>query len=1087
MISPPPNSSEEFVQNVLACLQQTYGNTNNAKRKQYEETLSLYHSSVINHLPTILNVVSSQQISPELTQSLLIFTLDSIKKNNSTLNKPNLMSLLQIIYSNLIGKQIPDKYIAYLNKIFEELINNEIVEENISIINDISNHIEKSVLSNAISHKNYKSVSYLCEDILCSTSLNTKNCVPILVSQLRCCEYMLKIILELFNNNINANEIDFYLNTVKSIFSLLLNLSVHSKKTYKVFEQFSTFFFDNILPFAIKLLEINHNEEVSIKMKTKIMRFIISLLSSIPKIFTKENPLYSKFELITKYCVYILQVSNTNNIIVNIKNETKYYDIFVGQIIWYLTQIFLKYPKTNDNEIISYSCNITKNIFMPMLISQEKDIENMYNDQKGSNYANYIYDIIKTQKAKDYKVYISKFITKIAKKHFEFANHMIEYAFKLIEISIKGTNKANQNINDYMIVSQNVNDVHRIESSLLMLCIFYKVVHNDSTIVSKLVSFVYDCISVLNAKLNEYLIIKQRLCLFISVYIEDFLLSDNDNNNNQILSTIFEFLFENTFNNDSIQYKVGIYESFQALKSIVKSTKHEIHIDEMLNKHYQRLINEILTSENENYFEIFGEITTSLCLNSNAQRCLEILNNCVTRILNESKLKQNNKTTNHNANIFISYCYNIITLVINTNKKKFNFLNENIIHVEQILQPLFTNEISSSKNIFWEDLIILSNNLIQQCNFIPKVIFLLFPFLQKYLKQCKEMDLCLFELLSLCLASDNNSDLDKDHSYERIFHSLFNNSLQMSSSDDLSKYRAIYFMEIWVTRKNNINLEIISKILETSKKQLSIMYKQMNKIVINEGEITKTHLALFVSFVSLQLLMFYNYPIVAFNHISFNDILDYLNFLIDYEIIVVSHVRMLIIGICNVIVNNSIIENYSRMIPHLITITYHFLKKLKYFERKKLKHKDEKHFKENIINSDDESSESEEEEDDKESEEKETSQNEDDDNDFSKDKLNDYNEIENRAIIMFQTIDEFKTFKETVEIIKNKYTPIYNSWYDDFSELNDIQKFNDILFTTRIKIQKDNTVIDIPRKILKIKRSNINNNNDTEMSMTTHK
>ena len=167
------------------------------------------------------------------------------------------MSLLQIIYSYLIEKQIPDKFITYLNKIFEELINNEIVEENVSIINDISNHIEKSVLSNAIIPKNYKSVSYLCEDILCSTSLNTQNCVPILVSQLRCCEYMLKIILELFNNNINANEIEFYLNTVKSIFSLLLNLSVHSKKTYKVFEQFSTFFFDNILPFAIKLLEIN--------------------------------------------------------------------------------------------------------------------------------------------------------------------------------------------------------------------------------------------------------------------------------------------------------------------------------------------------------------------------------------------------------------------------------------------------------------------------------------------------------------------------------------------------------------------------------------------------------------------------------------------------------------------------------------------------------------------------------------------------------------------------------------------------------------------------------------------------------------
>ena len=143
MISPPPNSSEEFVQNVLACLQQTYGNTNNAKRKQYEETLSLYHPSVINHLPTILNVVSSQQISPELTQSLLIFTLDSIKKNNSTLNKLNLMSLLQIIYSYLIEKQIPDKYITYLNKIFEISFIIEIFSSTISLLINSSNILFK--------------------------------------------------------------------------------------------------------------------------------------------------------------------------------------------------------------------------------------------------------------------------------------------------------------------------------------------------------------------------------------------------------------------------------------------------------------------------------------------------------------------------------------------------------------------------------------------------------------------------------------------------------------------------------------------------------------------------------------------------------------------------------------------------------------------------------------------------------------------------------------------------------------------------------------------------------------------------------
>ena len=121
-----------------------------------------------------------------------------------------------------------------------------------------------------------------------------------------------------------------------------------------------------------------------------------------------------------------------------------------------------------------------------------------------------------------------------------------------------------------------------------------------------------------------------------------------------------------------------------------------------------------------------------------------------------------------------------------------------------------------------------------------------------------------------------------------------------------------------------------------------------------------------------------------------------------------------------------------------------------------------------IIDSDDEDEESEEEIEDP----HENSQEQEEEN--TNDELK---EIDGRIINSYTTIDEFKLFRETVLFLKEKYVMIYNQWYDDYED-EDLIKLNDIIYTSRITISNNKEVINIPRKIVKIKKTqNLNGDN----------
>ena len=87
------------------------------------------------------------------------------------------------------------------------------------------------------------------------------------------------------NNNIDMkNNIQYYLETVKIIYELLLLISIISQNQFNNFDKFSdklmNYFFDS----GIKMLTINYTElyEAVMKMKTKILRYINSFVLNSP-------------------------------------------------------------------------------------------------------------------------------------------------------------------------------------------------------------------------------------------------------------------------------------------------------------------------------------------------------------------------------------------------------------------------------------------------------------------------------------------------------------------------------------------------------------------------------------------------------------------------------------------------------------------------------------------------------------------------------------------------------------------------------------------------------------------------------------
>ena len=98
-----------------------------------------------------------------------------------------------------------------------------------------------------------------------------------------------------------------------------------------------------------------------------------------------------------------------------------------------------------------------------------------------------------------------------------------------------------------MLVNNNINEVMRIETCFMILCILSKRINkseNQNEYIQILIKFTQENLNLLSNFINQFSLIKERVCLFFSIYITQFL----DNNiNSETFKNIFDFLFFNIF------------------------------------------------------------------------------------------------------------------------------------------------------------------------------------------------------------------------------------------------------------------------------------------------------------------------------------------------------------------------------------------------------------------------------------------------------------------------------------------------------------------------------------------------------------
>lgn len=1055
-------NGEDFFKLVILSLENTYQSSDKATRIAAENYLKENQKKILFYFDTFVNAAKTKNLTKEISNSLFIYIRNSIirLKKKTEISKELLINLIKSLIDNITSPEFPDYLLKELNLIFDEIINYSIVEDNESIIIEIINLFQTKIEQNSISLKSYKGIGYIFENILCCSTVNNDNCEPIIKTELKCADAMLKNLISFLNSltfdnksNEQLEEIIFYIDTLKVIFGLLLNICVHLQKTFKKIEIFlsalTTVFFD----YGIQLLNISFEDEklVTIKLKTKILRYIISFLPLLPEYITDQSTKEKHLKIIS-LCLSVLMDQN----FLDKLTMNKFYENYGNQILIYLYKIGFNVNFKIDFE--KYLNSFTKQTIFPLLITNDKELKEIEDDEEGTNYANYIYDIALTRKGKNIKVSLSKFLHIGCKSSQQYLNFLIEYSFLLI----KSGSQKNSFLAQEDIMTK-ANDIQKIETAFLVLCIISKNIKAKET--KKLIfdGFITN-LQILSDKIKEKSLIRERVCLFISVYIEKFFSLEI---NHDFVTQICEFLFGNIF---SIEKPIAKFESFDALKQIfeqLSSLRYENAIASLTFKYIHQFIVYAKVTKTPLFFDILHDITSFI---NNEENLSELLGILISRVLSEISPRKMSHNSNNEMDLtrtlssqYKVKCFNVIQSIFD----KKNFIINNATKIDELILPLVAYMKYPNKIEFDEDIVIIMTIFIKTLKVVPKSALKLLPDLTQYLRKCKGLLIDLFELLNIYVIY-SNSIIENSEEHSKVIFKLFKKSFAKESYSNISPYLGTSLIQIWLLNSKNIPLKIVIESLLFANEQAQSLLINNDKSKSSEVSLSISNQNLSLSLITLLFDAFVNYPVVACNNLNFENLIRCLEILVSYQVHSPYQIKMLIIGICSIIKNETILKIFSNIISYLLTFSFHFLKKLKKFESKVLKNRNNTVHKLKIIDSDDEDDESEEEIEDP----HENSQEQEEEN--TKDELK---EIEGRTINPYSTIDEFKLFRESVLFLKEKYVMIYNQWYDDYED-EDLIKLNDIIYTSRVTITNDKEVINIPRKIVKIKKTqNLNGNN----------
>ena len=952
MITEIPKEELDYIQQILLCLENTYKSPDKEIRKKSEQFLKQAEKDLFSHLIQIFSFIKKNTLSKELNNAFIIFIRNSIinKKNSNLLSKENYIELIMLIINIIVDPQYPPQCLREMNKIFEEIIDNKEFIKDKTFMKNFINLFASKLKIGLIQVHSYKSIAYIFENILGSNCIDESNCQYFVDIVLNCTEEMLNKIINLLgeinvnkigNNDIEIkNNIQYYLETVKIIYELLLLISVMSQNQFNNFDKFSdklmNYFFDS----GIKMLTINYTElyEAIMKMKTKILRYINSLVLNITlKFSSKDKKIIDQHKNLITFCIESLK--SQNFFIFNNDNSAQKILIekFDIQIIIYLYKMV--FDSTFSKELSKYLSNITYGIVFPLLISSEEEISNLENDPYGNNYANFIYDLVNTKSLKQLKTTLSKFISIGCKNNEKYLQFLICYSIDIIQLCI-GISK--DKILDSSLISQSdtfifnnkINEINRVEVCFLVLCIIYKIISkkgNKMNYFEVLFTFTQNNLKNVMEKFIKTSIVKQRICLFLSLYIKDFIELNLDLN---IFKDICEFLFYNIFNENE---HIAQYESFEAITKILtnKNFKNEI-THYLAKKYYGKILSFIETCSNPIFFDMLSEIVSSIEDLDDLQKLLE---NLFIRIKKEitgvtpRRISQSNYTemmeqekiiTKTNYRLIISKCFSVLHKIFKNEKLILNKYAE----IEKYIEPLMKYMKTPNKIDFDDDLIDIMIMIIKTLKYLPNLAINLLPDIGQVMRKNKGITKNLFILINLYIIY-SNSEIEKKEEYSKCIFKLYKKSFTNTFSKE-SPYLCTILIQIWMTFSAIIPKNIVLNIISFARERFQDVNLEVKKVITDTKKPGFDAHVLNLSIINLIICTFVHYSDMVLDIINIKDLIQYASHIVAYKYhLTLYECKIYVLSLCSILRNKNLRTNIIDDIPKIISFCSNILKRIK--------------------------------------------------------------------------------------------------------------------------------------------------------------
>ena len=952
MITEIPKEELDYIQQILLCLENTYKSPDKEIRKKSEQFLKQAEKDLFSHLIQIFSFIKKNTLSKELNNAFIIFIRNSIinKKNSNLLSKENYIELIMLIINIIVDPQYPPQCLREMNKIFEEIIDNKEFIKDKTFMKNFINLFASKLKIGLIQVHSYKSIAYIFENILGSNCIDESNCQYFVDIVLNCTEEMLNKIINLLgeinvnkigNNDIEIkNNIQYYLETVKIIYELLLLISVMSQNQFNNFDKFSdklmNYFFDS----GIKMLTINYTElyEAIMKMKTKILRYINSLVLNITlKFSSKDKKIIDQHKNLITFCIESLK--SQNFFIFNNDNSAQKILIekFDIQIIIYLYKMV--FDSTFSKELSKYLSNITYGIVFPLLISSEEEISNLENDPYGNNYANFIYDLVNTKSLKQLKTTLSKFISIGCKNNEKYLQFLICYSIDIIQLCIgisqdKILDSSLISQSDTFIFNNKINEINRVEVCFLVLCIIYKIISkkgNKMNYFEVLFTFTQNNLKNVMEKFIKTSIVKQRICLFLSLYIKDFIELNLDLN---IFKDICEFLFYNIFNENE---HIAQYESFEAITKILtnKNFKNEI-THYLAKKYYEKILSFIETCSNPIFFDMLSEIVSSIEDLDDLQKLLE---NLFIRIKKEitgvtpRRISQSNYTemmeqekiiTKTNYRLIISKCFSVLHKIFKNEKLILNKYAE----IEKYIEPLMKYMKTPNKIDFDDDLIDIMIMIIKTLKYLPNLAINLLPDIGQVMRKNKGITKNLFILINLYIIY-SNSEIEKKEEYSKCIFKLYKKSFTNTFSKE-SPYLCTILIQIWMTFSAIIPKNIVLNIISFARERFQDVNLEVKKVITDTKKPGFDAHVLNLSIINLIICTFVHYSDMVLDIINIKDLIQYASHIVAYKYhLTLYECKIYVLSLCSILRNKNLRTNIIDDIPKIISFCSNILKRIK--------------------------------------------------------------------------------------------------------------------------------------------------------------